>query len=431
MIQRVYVEKKSPFQNEATSLLVDVKNNLKINSLRNIRLINVYDIEKIDENVFNASIPVVFAELPVDNFFLEESKERQEIENSICNKKARGFLYSYLPGQFDQRADSAVQCIKTLENAAEPKVRSAKLIFIEGEITDKEYENIKEYMINPVDSEEIPLGIPESLAFAQKKLGKVKIIDGFIDYNEELLNELLSRETLAMSLNDLKHTQKYFLKIEKRNPTITEIKVLDTYWSDHCRHTTFNTEIVKVDFDNSEYGHMIKKSFEEYLSIRTELYKNKQKPVSLMDIACIGAKSLIAEGKADKVDISEEVNACSINAKVKVEKEGKITEEDWLIMYKNETHNHPTEIEPFGGAATCLGGAIRDPLSGRAYVYQAMRVTGSADPRKPISETLAGKLPQRKITTEAAAGYSSYGNQIGLATGQVKEIYHPGYMAKR
>ncbi|MBR6025437.1 MAG: phosphoribosylformylglycinamidine synthase, partial [Firmicutes bacterium] len=353
----------------------------------------------------------VFSEPPVDILY-EEDFER--------TPDSRVFSVEYLPGQFDQRADSAAQCIEIISQKKKPLIRSAKLYALYGDISDEELNTFKKYVINPVEAREASLEIPESLITNYVIPTDVETIDGFISFTKEQLSSFIKERGLAMDEADIEFCQKYFIS-EKRNPTITEIKMIDTYWSDHCRHTTFNTIIDKVTFGDS----LLQKSYDRYIETRKEL--GRTKPICLMDIATLAVKHLRKNGMLDKLDESEEINACTV--KIEIEAGGK--KEPWLLLFKNETHNHPTEIEPFGGAATCIGGAIRDPLSGRSYVYGAMRVTGASDPRKPISETLPGKLPQRKIVTGAAAGYSSYGNQIGLATGIVDEIYHPGYEAKR
>lgn len=419
MVYRLYVEKKKGFDVEAQGLLSDIKQSLNIESLKGIRVLNRYDIAGIHRDTFNLAKFTVFAEPAVDKIYEEE------IDSDMG--KTPYFAVELLPGQYDQRADSAAVCITLLKPETNPSVKFARVIVLEGNLKEAEIEEIKAYVVNPVDSRLADIDKPESLEMTLEKPEKVKVLEGFVHMDEKELETLIKEMGLAMSLADLKHIHTYFKDEEKRNPTLTEILVIDTYWSDHCRHTTFNTELTDIDFDESDYGQMVKNAFNEYMAMRKDVYKDEEKPVTLMDMACIGAKYLKKQGKASKIDESEEINACSI--KVTADIDGK--EEDWLVMFKNETHNHPTEIEPYGGAATCLGGAIRDPLSGRVYVYQAMRVTGAADPRTPIQDTLEGKLPQKKITREAAAGYSGYGNQIGLATGQVSEIYHPDYVAKR
>lgn len=411
---RIYVEKKQQFAVEAKSVFNDIKAALKLDELKGIRIINRYDAEKITEQDFKLAIPTVFSEPSVDNIYY-----------SIPNLKSdeRVFAVEYLPGQFDQRADSCAQCISLLTQADRPTVKSAKIYVVSGNLTTDDFAQIKSYLINPVESREATLCEFDTLDVKYEIPTTVETIDGFIYYSEEDLKNFLNNYALAMDLDDLKFCQDYFKNTEKRNPTITEIRMIDTYWSDHCRHTTFSTIIDNADIQSS----YIKETYDEYIEARKELYVGKNKPITLMDLAVIGAKKLKKDGLLKALDESEEINACSVKIKVNVDGQ----DEDWLLMFKNETHNHPTEIEPFGGAATCLGGAIRDPLSGRAYVYQAMRVTGASNPLVPVEDTIPGKLPQRKITVGAAHGYSSYGNQIGLATGHVTEIYHPGYVAKR
>lgn len=411
---RIYVEKKPSFAVEAKSVLHDIQSALKIDNLRDIRIINRYDAEKITEADFRLATPTVFSEPAVDNIYTEIPKLKAD---------ERVFAVEYLPGQFDQRADSCAQCISLLTQSERPTVKSAKLYIVSGNIVTDQFEQIKAYLINPVESREASLSEFETLDIKYHIPTTVTTLDGFIEFKEDELKSFLSEYALAMDLDDLKFCQDYFKNTEKRNPTITEIRMIDTYWSDHCRHTTFSTIIDNADI-KADY---IKDTYKKYLAARETLYVGKNKPVTLMDLAVIGAKKLRHDGILDALDVSEEINACSVRIKVDVNG----TDEDWLLMFKNETHNHPTEIEPFGGAATCLGGAIRDPLSGRSYVYQAMRVTGASNPLVPVEDTIPGKLPQRKICVGAASGYSSYGNQIGLATGHVTEIYHPGYVAKR
>ena len=384
-----------------------------------MRVLIRYDVENISDDVFEKACHTVFAEPPVDDLYLEKFEAADG---------AHIFSVEFLPGQFDQRADSAVQCVQFLDENAQPIIRSATTYVIEGDITEEEFEAIKNHCINPVDSRETGLQKPETLVTEFKDPEDVKIFDGFRDMDEAPLKELYSSLNLAMTFKDFLHIQNYFKNEEKRDPSMTEIRVLDTYWSDHCRHTTFSTELTQVKFDEGDYKTPIVDTYNRYLSDREVLYKGRDdKFVCLMDLALMAMKKLKSEGKLQDQEESDEINACSIVVPVDVN--GK--EEEWLINFKNETHNHPTEIEPFGGAATCLGGAIRDPLSGRTYVYQAMRVTGAADPTVSVKETLKGKLPQKKLVRGAAHGYSSYGNQIGLATGYVKEIYHPNYVAKR
>ena len=418
-VRRIYVEKKQPYAVHAKELKEEVKRYLGIKSINNVRVLIRYDVENLSDATYKQALGTVFSEPPVDNCY----------ENEF--KKANGsFVFSveYLPGQFDQRADSAEQCVKLLNEKENPVIRSATTYVFEGDIDDQDKEKIKEYCINPVDSREASENIPETLVQEFDEPADVAIFDGFRQMSEDELKKLYESLNLAMTFKDFLHIQNYFKNEENREPSVTEIRVLDTYWSDHCRHTTFQTELKNVKFEDGYYNAPIEASYEMYEAARKELFKDRpDKYVSLMDIALMGMRKLKADGKLDDMEESDEINACSIV--VPVEIDGKI--EEWLIFFKNETHNHPTEIEPFGGAATCLGGAIRDPLSGRGYVYQAMRVTGAADPTVSMKDTLPGKLPQRKIVTGAAKGYSSYGNQIGLATGLVNEIYHPNYVAKR
>ncbi len=418
-VRRIYVEKKQPYAVHAKELKEEVKRYLGIKSINNVRVLIRYDVENLSDATYKQALGTVFSEPPVDNCY----------ENEF--KKADGsFVFSveYLPGQFDQRADSAEQCVKLLNEKENPVIRSATTYVFEGDIDDQDKEKIKEYCINPVDSREASENIPETLVQEFDEPADVAIFDGFRQMSEDELKKLYESLNLAMTFKDFLHIQNYFKNEENREPSVTEIRVLDTYWSDHCRHTTFQTELKNVKFEDGYYNAPIEASYEMYEAARKELFKDRpDKYVSLMDIALMGMRKLKADGKLDDMEESDEINACSIV--VPVEIDGKT--EEWLIFFKNETHNHPTEIEPFGGAATCLGGAIRDPLSGRGYVYQAMRVTGAADPTVSMKDTLPGKLPQRKIVTGAAKGYSSYGNQIGLATGLVNEIYHPNYVAKR
>ncbi len=417
-IKRIFVEKKPGFDVEAKKLYGDIKESLGIENLKSVRIINRYDIEGIEDEVYEKASKIIFSEANVDHIYHEELE---------INEGEKIFAMEYLPGQYDQRADSASQCIQILTQKEKPAVANAKVFVLSGDISRVEFDAIKNYCINPVDSREAFLEKPVSLEMNMDIPREVPILHGFIEMKEEELKAFMERENLAMHFEDLKFCQSYFKDTEKRDPSLTEIKVIDTYWSDHCRHTTFLTKIEKVEIEKGKYTKIIEKAYEEYLKSREYVYEKKEKDISLMDIAVIGMKELRKRGMLEDLDESEEINACSMNIDVDVN--GKI--EKYLLMFKNETHNHPTEIEPFGGAATCLGGAIRDPLSGRSYVYQAMRVTGSADPRTPIEKTLPGKLPQRKITTEAAHGYSSYGNQIGLATGQVAEVYDEDFVAKR
>ena len=419
-VRRVYVEKKPAFAVKAKELKHEIKHYLGISTVTAVRELIRYDVENISDEVFEKACKTVFAEPPVDDLYLEKFDVAEG---------ARVFSVEFLPGQFDQRADSAVQCVQFLDENAAPIIRSATTYVIEGTVTDAEFEAIKHHCINPVDSRETGLEKPETLVTVFPDPEDVKIFDGFKDMAEADLKELYASLNLAMTFKDFQHIQNYFRNEEKRDPSMTEIRVLDTYWSDHCRHTTFSTELTSVKFDEGDYKTPIEKTYKEYLDAHKDMYKGRDdKFVCLMDLALMAMKKLKAEGKLADQEESDEINACSIVVPVDVD--GK-EEEEWLINFKNETHNHPTEIEPFGGAATCLGGAIRDPLSGRTYVYQAMRVTGAADPTVSVKETLKGKLPQKKLVRSAAHGYSSYGNQIGLATGAVKEIYHPDYVAKR
>ncbi len=418
-VRRVYVEKKKPFAVKAKELQEEIRGYLNIKTVTDVRVLIRYDVEGVSDETFKTAMTTVFSEPPVDN-----------IRETDFEANADDFCYSieYLPGQFDQRADSCEQCIRFLNENENPVVHTATTYVVSGKFTDEEKEKIKELTINPVDSREASESIPETLVTNYKTPADVIIFDGFKDMAEKELKDLYDSLNLAMTFKDFKFIQDYFKNEEKRDPSMTEIRVLDTYWSDHCRHTTFATELTDVKFKDGFFRKPIEDTYKAYLSDREQLYKGrKDKFVCLMDLALLAAKKLRAEGKLTDQEESDEINACSIVVPVVID--GK--EEEWLVNFKNETHNHPTEIEPFGGAATCLGGAIRDPLSGRTYVYQAMRITGAADPTKPINETIKGKLPQRKLVTGAAQGYSSYGNQIGLATGYVKEIYHPDYVAKR
>lgn len=417
-IRMVFVEKKAGFNVESQILLKDFKDNLGIEALEDVRVLNKYILGDMEEEQYVRTVNTILSEAPVDRVYEE---------NFEIGQDEFAFGVEYLPGQYDQRADSASECIMLLTEEEKIPVKSSKVIILKGNLNEEEIKEIKSYYINPVDSREVsPLSkvLEENL----EEPNEVEVLNGFLDLNEEGLKNFHREKSLAMSLEDLKLIRDYF-KSEDRNPTITEIKVIDTYWSDHCRHTTFETIIKDVYIEEGKYSEPIKKAYEDYKNSRAYVYGENlnTKEVKLMDLATIAMKELRKRGKLDDLDVSEEINACSINIEIETDK----GTEEYLLMFKNETHNHPTEIEPFGGAATCLGGAIRDPLSGRSYVYQAMRVTGSADPTVEICETLKGKLPQRKITLGAAHGYSSYGNQIGLATGQVSEIYHPNYAAKR
>ncbi|WP_432662852.1 phosphoribosylformylglycinamidine synthase [Wukongibacter baidiensis] len=418
VVRRLLVEKKKGFDVEAQHLCKNIRENLGINSLEGIRVINRYDVAGISDEEFQRSKRTIFSEPNVDKVYDEEIE---------ISENERVLAIEFLPGQYDQRADSAAECVQILTQKEKPLVNVAKLMILKGKIDDEDFERIKRYCINPVDSREALLEKPESLEMKSEVPKDVKILDGFIDRDRDEIASFREDFGFAMNIDDLVCCRDYFRDTEKRNPTITELKAIDTYWSDHCRHTTFLTEIEEAEIEKGLYGDVIEEAFNEYLKSREYVYGDKDRDICLMDIAVMGMKELRKRGELEDLEISDEVNACSIEVDVDVDGEN----EKWLVMFKNETHNHPTEIEPFGGAATCLGGAIRDPLSGRAYVYQAMRVTGSGDPRAKIEDTLPGKLPQRKITTEAAHGYSSYGNQIGLATGQVAEVYDEGFLAKR
>ena len=409
MVYRVFVEKKKELANEAKSLCEDIRNLLRIESIENVRILNRYDVENISRELFDYAVKTVFSEPQLD-----------VVSSALDNDGASVFAVEYLPGQFDQRADSAAQCIQIISQGERPTVRTAKVYMLYGALTDGQLAEIKKYVINPVEARLAAMEKPETLKINYDIPTTVETLEGFNGLSREELAAFITRYGLAMDLDDIAFCQEYF-RSEQREPTITEIRMIDTYWSDHCRHTTFTTTIDKVSFEDE----LIEGAYREYLDTRADL--NRTKPVNLMDVATLAVRALKKAGKLNKLDESEEINACTV--KINVDVDG--VQEPWLLLFKNETHNHPTEIEPFGGAATCIGGAIRDPLSGRSYVYGAMRVTGAADPLKPVSETLPGKLPQRKLVTTAAAGYSSYGNQIGLATGIVDEIYHPGYAAKR
>ena len=425
-VRRVYVEKKDPYAVKARELKHEISSYLGIKTVTGVRVLVRYDVEDISEETYRQALVTVFSEPPVDTLY-EETFPYNEADDHV-------FSVEYLPGQFDQRADSAVQCVKFLKEDEEPVIKSATTYIIEGSITEEEFESIKSFSINPVDSRETGLEKPETLVTEFEEPADVKIFDGFKDMAENALKELYDSLGLAMTFKDFLHIQNYFREDERRDPSMTEIRVLDTYWSDHCRHTTFNTELTDVTFEDGYYKTPILKTYERYMEDREVIFKGREdKFVCLMDLALMAMRKLKKEGKLEDQEESDEINACSIVVPVEIDKEdgnGVLTEE-WLVNFKNETHNHPTEIEPFGGAATCLGGAIRDPLSGRTYVYQAMRVTGAADPTVSVKDTMKGKLPQKKLVRGAANGYSSYGNQIGLATGLVKEIYHPDYVAKR
>ena len=425
MVSRIYVEKKPGFDVEAQQLLAELRTILGVKGLEGLRLINRYDVEGASDELFERCVPIVFSEPQVDTATRELPVPSLRLDaNGLVDSAPTGtnvFAVEYLPGQFDQRADSASECVQLVSAGERPDVRSAKVYVLTGDLTEASVEAIKHYVINPVEAREASLAPKATLKMDVATPQPVEVLGGFRELDEAGLEAFIAERGLAMDLADIKFCQDYFAG-ERRDPTITEIRVIDTYWSDHCRHTTFGTELENVQIDDAT----VKAAFDRYLEVRHELGRDA-KPVCLMDMGTIGAKWLKHTGQLTDLDESEEINACTVKVKVDVDGE----DQDWLFLFKNETHNHPTEIEPFGGAATCIGGAIRDPLSGRSYVYQAMRVTGAADPTHPVSETLPGKLPQRKLVTTAAAGYSSYGNQIGLATGQVSELYHPGYMAKR
>ncbi len=415
-VYRCFVEKKTPFAVEAAGVLGDLKTALRTEAITGVRVLNRYDIENIDEKDYRMAQRTILSEPQVDDIYEEKAPVPAADEWVLA--------VEYLPGQFDQRADSCAQCIQLSTCKERPEVKTARVYYIKGKLSDEEKAKVKETLINPVEARQAAMEKPATIRQVYEKPAPVAVLEDFNSLDDQGLQDFIKKFGLAMDLDDIKFCQQYFKEEEKRCPTITEIRMIDTYWSDHCRHTTFGTIIEEADIQPA----YIRETYENYLELRKTLYAGRQdKPVTLMDLATIGVKALKAAGKMHDLDESEEINACSVKIKVDVDGE----EQDWLLMFKNETHNHPTEIEPFGGAATCLGGAIRDPLSGRSYVYQAMRVTGAADPLVPVDQTMQGKLPQRKIVTTAAAGYSSYGNQIGLATGHVTEIYHPGYAAKR
>ncbi|MCB6202745.1 phosphoribosylformylglycinamidine synthase [Extibacter muris] len=418
-VKRVYVEKKPGFAVQAKDLKHEVKSYLGIGGIEDVRVLIRYDVENISEDIFEKALSGIFSEPPVDMLYREEFPVKEG---------SRIFSVEFLPGQFDQRADSAVQCVQFIKADEQPVIRTATTYVIEGTITEEEFEAVKAHCINPVDSRETGMDKPQTLVTEFEEPDDVIIFDGFKEMDEEKLEELYGSLGLAMTLKDFRHIQNYFKAEESRDPSMTEIRVLDTYWSDHCRHTTFSTELKDVTFGDGDYREPIEKTYRQYIADHSEIFKGREdKFVCLMDLALMAMRKLKKEGKLEDQEESDEINACSIVVPVTVDG----VEEEWLVNFKNETHNHPTEIEPFGGAATCLGGAIRDPLSGRTYVYQAMRVTGAADPTVSVKDTMKGKLPQKKLVREAAHGYSSYGNQIGLATGAVKEIYHPNYVAKR
>ena len=421
-VKRVYVEKKSGFDVQAKELKTEIRSYLGIKDVDSVRVLIRYDVENVSDETFEKACNGIFSEPPVDTLYKEEFP---------AEEGSRIFSVEFLPGQFDQRADSAVQCIQFIKEDEQPVIRTATTYVIhggEGSLSDEEFEAIKEHCINPVDSREAQGEKPETLVTVFDEPADVKIFDGFKDMEENKLKELYDSLGLAMTFKDFQHIQNYFKSEEDRDPSMTEIRVLDTYWSDHCRHTTFSTELTDVSFGDGDYREPMEETYKQYIADHSEIFKGREdKFVCLMDLALMAMRKLKREGKLQDQEESDEINACSIVVPIEVDG----VEEEWLVNFKNETHNHPTEIEPFGGAATCLGGAIRDPLSGRTYVYQAMRVTGAADPTVSVKDTLKGKLPQKKLVREAAHGYSSYGNQIGLATGAVKEIYHPNYVAKR
>ena len=417
-VNRVYVEKRKDYAVEALEILNNLKVQLKLDNLTNVRVVNRYDVQGVNEKTLKEGISIILSEPMVDDVYLEDYP--------INDNKA--FAIEFLPGQYDQRSDACEQCFQLLTGEKTVKVKCAKLIVLEGNVSEIDLEKIKKFLINPVDQRVASLDKVDNLLDEEVEINKVPVLDGFINLNEEELRNFVKENSLAMNYDDLKVTQDYFKNEEKRNPTETELRVLDTYWSDHCRHTTFSTIISDLKIEDGEFKEVLASEVENYKASRHLVYgMNTTRPMTLMDLATISMKELRKAGFLDDLEVSEEINACSIEIKINTNK----GEEDWLLMFKNETHNHPTEIEPFGGAATCLGGAIRDPLSGRAYVYQSMRITGAGDPRKSLEETLKGKLSQRKICQEAAHGFSSYGNQIGLTTGYVHEVYHEGYVAKR
>ena len=409
MVYRIYVEKKAPYDVEAQHLLEELRSLLGITGLTGLRFLNRYDVEGVSKELFDACVPTVFSEPQIDL-----------ATETLPDGADFVFATEYLPGQFDQRAESASECVQLISQGERPAVRSAKVYLLSGKLTEQELAAVKAYVINPVESREADLAEKATLAVTYPVPADVAVLEGFLALDAVGLVQFVEDYALAMDADDIAFCQDYF-KQENREPTITEIRMIDTYWSDHCRHTTFGTTIDAANIQNEA----VAAAFARYIAMREEL--GRTKPINLMDLATISTRYLKAKGLLPELDESEEINACTIKVKVDVNGEA----EDWLYLFKNETHNHPTEIEPFGGAATCIGGAIRDPLSGRSYVYQAMRVTGAGDPLVPVADTMEGKLPQRKLVTTAAAGYSSYGNQIGLATGFVDELYHPGYVAKR
>ena len=418
-VHRIYVEKRIEYAVEAKELLHNLQTQLKLSNLENVKVINRYDVEGVNESYLNEGISIILSEPMVDNVF---------IENYEFNNMELVFGIEYLPGQYDQRADACEQCFQLLTGEKSVIVKCAKIIELVGDLSSKDVEKVKKYLINPVDQRLASLEKPECLTSAKVEIDKVPVVEGFINFNKEELIKYLSDNSMAMNYDDLLVTQEYFKNEEHRDPTLTELKVLDTYWSDHCRHTTFSTIITDLEIEEGQFKEILRSEVDSYIASRHAVYGiETTRPMTLMDLATISMKELRKQGYLNDLEVSDEINACSIEIKVKTAH----GEEDWLLMFKNETHNHPTEIEPFGGAATCLGGAIRDPLSGRAYVYQSMRITGASDPRASLEDTIKGKLPQRKICKESAHGFSSYGNQIGLTTGYVHELYHPGYAAKR
>ena len=418
-VKRIYVEKKAPYAVRANELKEEIGSYLGIGTVKNVRVLIRYDVENLSEEIYQEAVKTIFSEPPLDMVY--EGTFPVSYGDSV-------FSVEFLPGQFDQRADSAEQCVKLLKESEEPVIRSATTYVISGSLDEGQMQAIKSYCINPVDSREASMDVPETLVTVFEEPEDVKIFGGFTVMPEAELKSLYDSLNLAMTFKDFLHIQNYFAGEEKRDPTMTEIRVLDTYWSDHCRHTTFNTELKNVTFTKGDYNGPIEGTYHKYIADRQEVLGDRpDKFVCLMDLALMAMRKLKKEGKLKDQEESDEINACSIVVPVEIDGET----EEWLVNFKNETHNHPTEIEPFGGAATCLGGAIRDPLSGRTYVYQAMRITGAADPTVPVSRTMKGKLPQKKLVRGAAGGYSSYGNQVGLATGYVKEIYHPNYAAKR
>ncbi|MGB4984511.1 MAG: phosphoribosylformylglycinamidine synthase, partial [Erysipelotrichaceae bacterium] len=416
-VYRVFVEKRKDYAVEAHSLLTDLQNQLGLCNLKDVKIVNRYDIQNISQEVLDMGIDSILSEPMVDDVYLED----------YPNMGNFAFAIEYLPGQYDQRADACEQCFQLLTSEIGVKVRCARLIVLAGELSDNDVMAVQKFMVNPVDQRITTLDKYDNLNDVVSEIKPVSIVEGFIDFSDDQLRSYVVDNGMAMNFDDLKLTQQYF-KDEGRNPTITEIKVLDTYWSDHCRHTTFSTIIDDIKISDGEFSDVLRSDLENYKTSRHLVYGvDTKRPITLMDLATISMKQLRKEGYLNDLEVSEEINACSIEITVNTDQGS----EDWLLMFKNETHNHPTEIEPFGGAATCLGGAIRDPLSGRAYVYQSMRITGAGDPRQALEDTMEGKLAQRKICQEAAHGFSSYGNQIGLTTGYVREIYDDGYVAKR